>query len=136
MISVRLAHAVSVLGQHHVDARDHDLARDGVPELEDLVNHPLLFFEQGSLLGDEKLDLLFGDGRAPHVGSDTHDSGHCGGRCREEPNDGRQEPGEKRDRSSDGDGDFLGALKPQSLGHEFAEDESHIRNHHRDEQNR
>ena len=121
------ATVVGVLGEHHVDARHHDLARDGVAELEDLVDHALLFVEQRALLGDEELDLLLADTRPAAVESCRPMSrDDRRGRDGEQPHERRERALEPRDRAGDGDGDALGALQAEPLRDELAEDERHV----------
>ncbi len=122
----RMGDGGGVLGEHHVDAGHHDLAGDGVAELEDLVDHALLFVEQGALLGDEELDLLFADTRPPAVGLEAHETRHGRGRDGEEPHERREHALEPGDRAGHRNRDSLGALQPQPLRDQLAEDQRRV----------
>ena len=77
-----LADSCSVLHGGHVNARDHNLADNGVAHLDDLVNHGFFFF--GEVLGilDYVAKLFLGDLLAVIGGVNAHQRGNriCRGR--------------------------------------------------------
>ena len=85
----RLAHdaqdlgdSCSVLHGGHVNARDHDLADNGVAHLDDLVDHGFFFFREVFGILDDVAKLLFGDLLVVIGGINAHERGNriCRGR--------------------------------------------------------
>lgn len=66
-----------VLAHGGVHARHHDLAGNGVAQVEDLVDHALFLVEQVVLLRDHVLDLFFRDVLAVVGTLDAQDTGQA-----------------------------------------------------------
>ena len=78
-----------VLDGGHVDARDHDLAGNGVAEVDDVVDHGLLLVGELLGVGDHVLDLLFRDLLALIGRLDAEQLGEAVGRGRGQPDERR-----------------------------------------------
>ena len=74
------AQGLGVLDGREVDARHHDLAGDGVSQVEDLVNHRLLLVGELVRVRHHVADLLLGDLLAVVGGLDAEKSTQAVGR--------------------------------------------------------
>ena len=122
-----------VLHRRHVDARDHDLARDGVAHVDDLVNHRLLLVRQLVGVGHHVLDLLLGDALALVGGLDAQEGREAVSRLGGDPHERARHVHEAADGAGDGLGDGLGVGQRHALGHELAGDDGEVRDREGDE---
>ena len=122
-----------VLHGGHVNAGDHDLAGDGVAQVNDLVDHGLLLV--GQLLGirDHVLELLLGDVLTLVGGLDAHDLGEAIGRLGGEPDQRGCDAHERADGTSDGLGDALGVGEGDALGNQLAHHRGEVGHDERDD---
>lgn len=114
-----------VLAHGGVHARHHDLAGNGVAQVEDLVDHALFLVEQVVLLRDHVLDLFFRDVLTVVGTLDTQDAGQAIGASASQPHERTGDLLEYGERSHDLLGYALGVSKADALGHELADHDGH-----------
>ena len=114
-----------VLAHGGVHARHHDLAGNGVAQVEDLVDHALFLVEQVVLLRDHVLDLFFRDVLAVVGTLDAQDAGQAIGASTGQPHERTGDLLEKRQRSHDLLGHALGIGQADALGDELADHDGH-----------
>lgn len=114
-----------VLAHGGVHARHHDLAGNGVAQVEDLVNHTLFLVEQVVLLRDHVLDLFLRDVLAVIGALDAQDAGQTVGAGTGQPHERAGDLLEHRERSHDLLGYALGVSEADALGHELANHDGH-----------
>ena len=114
-----------VLAHGGVHARHHDLAGNGVAQVEDLVDHALFLVEQVVLLRDHVLDLFFRDVLTVVGTLDAQDAGQAIGASASQPHERTGDLLEKRQRSHDLLGHALGIGQADALGHKLADHDGH-----------
>ena len=131
-----LVHRVGVLGHLHVNARHHDLARNCVAQVENLVNHALFLVEQGVLLRDHVFDLFLRDVLAVVGALDAQKRADAVRACLREPHEGLRQLAERTDGPRNRLGHALSVRKTDALGHELADHDGKIRDDERDDDRR
>ena len=114
-----------VLAHGGVHARHHDLAGNGVAQVEDLVDHALFLVEQVVLLRDHVLDLFLRNVLAVVGALDAQDAGQAIGAGAGQPHERTGDLLEKRQRSHDLLGYALGVGQTDALGHKLADHDGH-----------
>ncbi len=114
-----------VLAHGGVHARHHDLAGNGVAQVEDLVNHALFLVEQVVLLRDHVLDLFFRDVLAVVGTLDAQDTGQAIGASASQPHERASNLLEHGKRAHDLLGHALGIGQADALGDELADHDGH-----------
>ena len=114
-----------VLAHGGVHARHHDLAGNGVAQVEDLVDHALFLVEQVVLLRDHVLDLLLRDVLAVVGALDAQDAGQAIGAGAGQPHERVGDLLEKRQRAHDLLGYALGVGQSNALGNQLADHDRH-----------
>ena len=114
-----------VLAHGGVHARHHNLAGNGVAQVEDLVDHALFLVEQVVLLRDHVLDLFLRDVLAVVGALDAQDAGQAIGAGAGQPHERTGDLLEKRQRSHDLLGYALGVSEADAFGHELADHDGH-----------
>ena len=114
-----------VLAHGGVHARHHNLAGNGVSQVEDLVDHALFLVEQVVLLRDHVLDLFLRDVLAVVGALDAQDAGQAIGAGTGQPHERAGDLLEHGERSHDLLGHALGVSEPDALGHELADHDGH-----------
>ena len=111
--------------RHHVGARQHHLAHDGVAELEDRVDQPAFLALDGVLAGRDVghgADLLLGDeGTLLQALAREHDVGDADEDVRRPPQ--RREVGEEPEHRGERERGALGVLHREGLGRDLADHE-------------
>jgi len=110
-----------VLAHGGVHARHHDLAGNGVAQVEDLVDHALFLVEQVVLLRDHVLDLFLRDVLAVVGALDAQNAGQAIGTSAGQPHERTGNLLEKRQRPHDLLGHALGIGQADALGDELAD---------------
>ena len=111
-----------VLDGGHVDAGDHDLAGDGITEVDDVVDHGLLLVGKLLGVGNHVLDLLFRNLLALIGRLDAEQLGETVGRGRGQPNERRCQVHERANGAGHRLCHGLGVGKRDALRHQLTDD--------------
>ena len=118
----RLPQRLAALDEHHVGARHHHLADDGVAELEDRVDHlPLAGLDEVALLGqvDQVAQLRLGVERAL---AEAAAGGERVAEQDQQPRHRAEHPVERHRESGGGQADRVGVLQPDGAGGDADQD--------------
>ena len=114
-----------VLAHGGVHARHHDLAGNGVAQVEDLVDHALFLVEQVVLLRDHVLDLFFRDVLTVVGALDAQDASQTIGAGAGQPHERTGDLLEHGKRPHDLLGHAFGIGQTNALGHKLANHDGH-----------
>lgn len=124
-----VAQGVGQVEPEHLGARRHQGVGGLVAHVEDAVDHGLLGFLEGAVLGallDEVLDLVFGDG-VLDVRVDAEQQQDAIGRARQKADEGAREAGEPCDNAMVLHEHVFRILRGLFLRQEFAEEQGDVR---------
>lgn len=124
-----VAQGVGQVEPEHLGARRHQGVGGLVAHVEDAVDHGLLGFLEGAVLGalfDEVLDLVLGDG-VLDVRVDAEQQQDAIGRARQKADEGAREAGEPCDNAMVLHEHVFGILRGLFLRQEFAEEQGDVR---------
>ena len=128
-------HRGRVLDAHHVDARDHHLPDDGVPELEDGVNHlPLIGLDDSLFFphAHQQPDFLFGDQRRGEVDAPAQRPHQQVADQRQHADCGRKQDRDPGHRAAHPEREPVGVLGGKRLGGDLTHNQQgHRHRHHR-----
>ena len=125
-----------ILDKGNVDARDHDLAGDGVAKVEDLVDHLLFLVGKIVGVGNHVADLFLGDILAIVGRLDVEKAGQSVGGSRGQPHQGLGNLGEGRNEPNNTLGALFGIGQGDALRKQLAHHNREVGNDQRNDDGR